>query len=82
MRTRHAIGHVLRTRRTELGLTLREVNPNVSYAYLSEVERGKKDVSNDVLDVLSKSLYYTPAEFMLAVANHLYQEENRESARV
>lgn len=85
MRTRHAIGEVLRSRRTELQLSLREVNPHISYAYLSEVERGKKDVSADLLDVLTKSLGFTRAEFMLAVANTLNKydkEAQREPAGV
>lgn len=85
MRTRHAIGHVLRNRRQDLQLSLREVNPHISYAYLSEVERGKKDVSADLLDVLTNSLGFTRAEFMLAVANILNKydkEAQRESARV
>lgn len=75
MRTKIAIGHVLRQRRIALQMTLREVNPHISYSYLSEIERGRKDVSSDLLDVISKSLGYTLAEFMLAVANVLHQEE-------
>ena len=77
MKTRIAIGHVLRQRRKDLNLSLREVNPNVSYSYLSEIERGKKDASSDLLDVISKSLDYSPAEFMLAVANVLHQDERK-----
>lgn len=80
MRTRHAIGHVLRTRRQELRLTLREVNQHISYAYLSEVERGKKDISADLLDTLTKSLNYSRAEFMIEVARVL-QEGTNEPAR-
>ena len=80
MRTRHAIGHVLRNRRQDLQLSLREVNKHISYAYLSEVERGKKDVSADLLDVLTHSLNFTRAEFMLEVARVL--EETDEPARV
>ena len=81
MRTRHAIGHVLRTRRQELRLTLREVNQHISYAYLSEVERGKKDISADLLDVLTKSLEFSRAEFMLEVARVL-EEGTSEPASV
>jgi transcriptional regulator with XRE-family HTH domain len=81
MRTRHAIGHVLRKRRIDLQLTLREVNQHISYAYLSEVERGKKDISADLLDVLTKSLHYSRAEFMLEVARVL-EEGPSESARI
>lgn len=71
MRTRHAIGYVLRKRRLALSLTLREVNQHISYAYLSEVERGKKDISADLLDVLTKSLEFSRAEFMVEVAKVL-----------
>jgi transcriptional regulator with XRE-family HTH domain len=81
MRTRHAIGHVLRKRRQELRLTLREVNQHISYAYLSEVERGKKDISADLLDVLTKSLEFSRAEFMIQVAKVLEEGPN-ESARL
>jgi transcriptional regulator with XRE-family HTH domain len=76
MRTRHAIGHVLRKRRQELRLTLREVNQHISYAYLSEVERGKKDISADLLDVLTKSLEFSRAEFMIQVAKVLEEGAN------
>lgn len=80
MRTRHAIGHAIRIRRVRLGLTLREVNPNISYAYLSEIERGKKDVSSDLLDVITNSLGFTRSEFMLEVAKVL--EDGYEPAGV
>ena len=79
MKTKIAIGHIIRQRRKELNISLREVSPYVSYAYLSEVERGKKDISSELLDVVSKSLEMTPSEFMLRVANLLHQEEQRSS---
>jgi transcriptional regulator with XRE-family HTH domain len=79
MKTQIAIGHTIRQRRKELKMTLREVSPYISYAYLSEVERGQKDISSELLDVVSKSLEMTPSEFMLRVANLLHQEERRAS---
>jgi hypothetical protein len=60
---------------------LREVNQHISYAYLSEVERGKKDISADLLDVLTKSLEFSRAEFMLEVARVL-EEGTSEPASV
>jgi transcriptional regulator with XRE-family HTH domain len=77
MKTQIAIGHTIRQRRKELNLTLREVSPYVSYAYLSEVERGQKDISSELLDVVSKSLQMSPSEFMLRVANLLHQHEQK-----
>jgi transcriptional regulator with XRE-family HTH domain len=51
MLLRHAIGHVLRRRRLERGLTLRELAhvSRVSVPYLSEIERGRKEVSSEIL---------------------------------
>ena len=79
MKTKIAIGHTIRQRRKELRMTLREVSPYISYAHLSEVERGHKEISSELLDVVSKSLQMTPSEFMLRVANLLHQEERRAS---
>jgi transcriptional regulator with XRE-family HTH domain len=79
MRTQIAIGHTIRQRRKELKMTLRQVSPYISYAYLSEVERGHKDISSELLDVVSRSLQMTPSEFMLRVANLLHQHEQRSS---
>ena len=75
METKIAIGHIIRQRRKELNLTLREVNPYISYAHLSEVERGHKEISSELLDVVTQSLEMTPSEFMLRVANLLHQQE-------
>ena len=75
MKTKIAIGHIIRQRRKELNLTLREVNPYISYAHLSEVERGHKEISSELLDVVTQSLEMTPSEFMLRVANLLHQQE-------
>lgn len=55
---RHALGDVLRTERTEQGKTLADVADDaaVSLPYLSEVERGVKDVSSDVLTSIADAL--------------------------
>lgn len=85
MKTKVAIGHIIRQRRKELRLTLREVNPYISYAHLSEVERGHKEISSELLDVVTESLQMSRSEFMLRVANLLHQEEqgsHSETARV
>ena len=48
---RHEIGDVLRGARQEQGRTLREVSSvaRVSLGYLSEVERGQKEASSELL---------------------------------
>ncbi len=55
---REAIGDVLRTERTEQERTLADVADEaaVSLPYLSEVERGVKDVSSEVLTSIAEAL--------------------------
>ncbi|RBP63443.1 helix-turn-helix protein [Brevibacterium sanguinis] len=66
---REALGRVLRLRRTELGLTLAQVSERsgVSTQYLSEVERGLKDPSSEVIEAISVVLgLVLPQVLMLA----------------
>ena len=55
---REVIGDVLRRARTEQGRTLREVSDSarVSLGYLSEVERGRKEASSELLGAICGAL--------------------------
>ncbi|WP_047223176.1 helix-turn-helix domain-containing protein [Protofrankia sp. BMG5.30] len=55
---RRLIGVILRRARLRQGRTLREVarTANVSVPYLSEIERGRKEVSSEVLAALCRAL--------------------------
>lgn len=55
---RDALGDILRTARIESGLSLRDVadHAHISISYLSEVERGLKDVSSYVLSFITGTL--------------------------
>lgn len=55
---RHEIGDVLRDVRQRQGRTLREVSHNarVSLGYLSEVERGQKEASSELLASICSAL--------------------------
>ncbi|MEU3017061.1 helix-turn-helix transcriptional regulator [Nocardiopsis sp. NPDC007018] len=55
---RDLIGELLRRTRVEQGRTLREVaeDAQVSLPYLSEVERGRKEASSEVLAAIYRSL--------------------------
>lgn len=55
---RDLIGGLLRRARTEQGRTLREVaeDAQVSLPYLSEIERGRKEASSEVLAAVYRSL--------------------------
>jgi transcriptional regulator with XRE-family HTH domain len=55
---RREIGDVLRTARQRQGRTLREVSSaaRVSLGYLSEVERGQKEASSELLGSICEAL--------------------------
>ena len=55
---REVIGDVLRRARTSQGRTLREVSDSarVSLGYLSEVERGRKEASSELLGAICGAL--------------------------
>ncbi|MGE2713514.1 transcriptional regulator ClgR [Mycolicibacterium litorale] len=55
---REVIGDVLRRARTAQGRTLREVSDTarVSLGYLSEVERGRKEASSELLSAICGAL--------------------------
>ena len=55
---RELLGEVLRAERMRQGRTLREVSmaARVSLGYLSEVERGQKEASSELLWAISQAL--------------------------
>jgi XRE family transcriptional regulator, stress-response regulator len=73
MRLREAVGDALRRRRQAQGRTLREVAEaaGVSLTYLSEVERGRKEASSEVLEAVCAALHLGLAELFFEVAETL-----------
>jgi hypothetical protein len=73
MSLREAIGHVLRDLRTRDHKTLREVSEKagVSLGYLSEVERGQKEASSELLASIAESLGLSTAQMLRMVADYL-----------
>lgn len=55
---RQTLGDVLREERTSRGLTLREVSrrARVSLGYISEIERGQKEASSELLAALCSAM--------------------------
>jgi len=70
---RTLIGDVLRRRRLEQGRTLAEVarDANVSVQYLSEVERGRKEPSSEVVAAVCDSLRIELADLLAEVGRDL-----------
>lgn len=74
---RTQLGDVLRERRGELGLTLREVSKvaQVSLGYISEIERGQKEASSELLSSLCDALDVPLSQVLRGVADAVAVEE-------
>jgi transcriptional regulator with XRE-family HTH domain len=70
---RHEIGDVLRDFRQRKGATLRQVasRANVALGYLSEVERGQKEASSEILGSIAEALDIPLSVIMHEVADRL-----------
>ncbi|GAA1480532.1 helix-turn-helix transcriptional regulator [Gordonia sinesedis] len=70
---REALGESLRRVRTQQGRTLREVSTaaRVSLGYLSEVERGQKEASSELLAAICDALGVDIADLLLDVGTAL-----------
>lgn len=70
---REALGHVLRELRTNDHKTLREVSEKagVSLGYLSEVERGQKEASSELLSSIAEALGLGVPQTLRMVADYL-----------
>jgi len=76
---RRLVGGILRRRREEQGRTLRDVAESalVSVAYLSEVERGRKEASSEVLVAVCRALGMRLVDLVGAAHAELAQAEGR-----
>ncbi|MET7357694.1 MULTISPECIES: helix-turn-helix domain-containing protein [Streptomyces] len=81
---RRLLGDVLRRQRQRQGRTLREVSSSarVSLGYLSEVERGQKEASSELLSAICDALDVRMSELMREVSDELSLAELAESAAV
>lgn len=70
---RHEIGDVLRDVRQQQGATLRQVasRANVALGYLSEVERGQKEASSEILASIADALDVPLSTILHEVADRL-----------
>ena len=74
---RRLIGDVLRRRRVAQGRTLREVSTaaRVSLGYLSEVERGRKEASSELLAAICQALDLPLSEVLREVSDEMSRVE-------
>ncbi len=76
---RRLLGDVLRRHRVRQSRTLRDVSSaaGVSLGYLSEVERGRKEASSELLAAICGALDVTLSEVLREVSDDLAREERR-----
>jgi transcriptional regulator with XRE-family HTH domain len=76
---RRMLGDVLRRHRLRQSRTLRDVSvaAGVSLGYLSEVERGRKEASSELLASICGALEVSLAEVLREVSDDLARDERR-----
>ncbi len=74
---RRLLGDVLRHERMQRGMTLREVSAEarVSLGYISEIERGQKEASSELLSSLCAALDLPLSDVLRDVSDAVAQEE-------
>ncbi|OYN90050.1 helix-turn-helix domain-containing protein [Parenemella sanctibonifatiensis] len=84
MLTREIIGDALRHERQSQGRTLREVSAaaRISLGYLSEVERGHKEASSELLAAIATALDLPLSEVFGLVSLRLAEAESRAADNV
>ena len=76
---RRSLGEVLRSERMRRGMTLRELSQGarISLGYISEVERGQKEASSELLASLCEALDAPLSEVLREVSANIEVEERR-----
>lgn len=76
---RTIIGDELRTRRLGQGRTLRDVSgaARVSLGYLSEVERGQKEASSELLAAICGALDVPLSDVLRSVSDKMDRDDRR-----
>lgn len=79
MMLRQTLGDVLRRHRMQQGRTLREISTaaRVSLGYLSEIERGQKEASSELLAAICVALGVRMSDVLRDVSDELALEETR-----
>lgn len=79
---RQVIGDELRRRRQDQGRTLRDVSgaAAVSLGYLSEIERGHKEASSELLASICGALNVSLSDVLASVSTQVAHEELHTSA--
>jgi transcriptional regulator with XRE-family HTH domain len=81
---RRLLGEVLRSRRMDQGRTLRQLcaDARVSLGYMSEIERGQKEASSELLAAICTALDVPLSEILSEVSDAVALEEAAMAVRL
>ena len=81
---RESLGDVLREERIRQGMTLRQLSAaaRVSLGYISEIERGQKEASSELLGALCEALDVPLSDVLREVSDQVALEEAARELRV
>lgn len=81
---RQLLGDVLRSRRVDQGRTLRQLcaDASVSLGYMSEIERGQKEASSELLAAICGALDVPLSEILSEVSDAVALEEAARAVRL
>lgn len=81
---RKVMGETLRELRVNAGMTLREVSmaSMVSLGYLSEIERGHKEASSEVVFSIAQALDVSLSDLMITISTKLAALESARQTRL
>ena len=81
---RKVMGETLRELRVNAGMTLREVSmaSMVSLGYLSEIERGHKEASSEVVFSIAQALDVSLSDLMITISTKLAALEAARQTRL
>lgn len=77
MKVRQAVGEVIREARLERKMTLRDLSSvsSVALGYLSELERGQKEASSEILDSVALGLGISLSELVVQTGYRIMLNE-------
>ncbi len=81
---RENLGGVLRAERTRRGMTLRQLSgeSRISLGYISEIERGHKEASSELLSALCGALDLRLSQVLREVSDSVAEQEQRLATEV
>jgi transcriptional regulator with XRE-family HTH domain len=78
-----ALGYAIRTQRLSKKMTLRQTGKkaHMAISYISEVERGHKDISSELLECLISAIGISLGELITNVASIIVEWESQEQEK-